>query len=233
MRSAGAEDSLGQLQSSCSEACIIATSSASEVCLEAGAPWLSQELEAGAVRDGHALLPQPLPLGDAAPYARQGMGCGMAGGPMQPLSPRAFQGLEHREAMGSVSVAVQGSLMRRAAWGSTLELAACDAPRASLAHRSAPQLGMLSGTPRSCPASPRAPAQRPHSLRAARALAQQLLHERGRPLGSVLHQEYERLAAVAAAAAVAAPTSSAARRADEDDLPVSTPAALASTRRVR
>lgn len=180
------------------------------------------------MRDGHALLPQPLPLGDAAPYARQGVGGGMADGPMQPVSPRAFQGLELREATGPVPVAARGPPMRRAAWGSALELAGCDAPRASLAHRSAPQLGMLSVTPRSCPASPRAPAQRPHSLQAARALAQQLLHERGRPSpGSVLHQDYERLAAVAAAAAAVAPTSSAACKADDDDLPVSTPASLA------
>ena len=220
---AGAEDGLGQLQSSCSEACITATSSATEVCLEAAAPWPPQELEAGGVRDGPALLPPPPPLGDAAPCARQSMGGGMAEGPIQPMSPRAFQGLELGEGMGPVPGAVRG--LRT--WGSAVELAACDAPRASLAHRSAPKLRKLSETLASSPASPRAPAQRPHSLRAARTLAQQLLHECGRPSpGSALHQDCERLAAAAAAAVT--PTSSAACMADDDDLPVSTPAALAS-----
>ena len=230
MQGPGAEDSLGQLQSSCSEACITATSSATEVYLEAAAPWPTQELEAGAAREGHALLPPTSPLGNVSPFARQDVGGGMADGPTQLVSPRAFQGLELREAVGPVPGAALSPLARRAAWGSALELAGCDGARASLAHRSAPQLRTLSQTPASSPASPRAPAQRPHSLRAARALAQQLLHECGRPPpGSMVHQDYERLAAVAAAAAAVAPTSSADCKADDDDLPVSTPAALAST----
>ena len=229
MKCAGAEDSPKQLQSSCSEACITATSSATEVCLEAAAPWPSQELEAGAVRDGHALLPPSSPLGDAAPFARQGVGGGMADGPMQSVSTRAFHGLELRDAVGPAPGDARGPPARRAAWGSALELAGCDTRRTSLAHRSAPQLGMLSESPRSGPASSRGPAQRPHSLLAARALAQQLLRECGRPSpGSVLHQDCERLAAVAAAAAAVAPTSSVVRKADDDDLPVSAPAALAA-----
>lgn len=217
---AGAADSSGQLRSSCSEACVTAASSGTDICLDSAAPWPSQELEAG---DGRAFVPPP-PLGVSALFGEQAADDGMGVGPAQCVSPCTFQGRQLGDAVRPGPGAARGPPAWRAAWGSSPELAVRDTPHAPAARGDAPQLAKLRGAPRSKPASPRTSTQRPHSLPDALVLAQQLLDECGRPpSGGVLRQDYERLAAVAAAAAAIVSAASAGGTAADEDLPVRSP----------
>ena len=200
-------------------------SSATEPCPCSAAPWPFLELEAGAAHETRASLPPSSPLGDDGLFEGQDAGDGMAHGPAQSMSPRWLQGLELSDAMRPAAGAARGAPMGHAAWGSAPELAASDAPRGDSSRGSAPHIATQSNTLSSNPASSCAPAQRPQSLLGALVPTQQALDERGRPSsGGVRHQDYARLVAAASPAAAATSASSAGCQADDDDLPVRSPA---------